>query len=97
MSAHLDPTDWRWDHSIGRGDKVAIMMGNRPEFLICWFALSQLGAIEVPINTAHRGTLLHYMARRFYLPINVVAVPDGDTILLKAINDTAEKAEIAVL
>jgi crotonobetaine/carnitine-CoA ligase len=46
---------------IGRGDKVAIMMGNRPEFLICWFALSQLGAIEVPINTAHRGTLLHYM------------------------------------
>lgn len=46
---------------VGRGDKVAIMMGNRPEFLLCWFALSQLGAIEVPINTAHRGTLLHYM------------------------------------
>ncbi|WBX85355.1 AMP-binding protein [Sphingosinicella microcystinivorans] len=46
---------------VGRGDKVAIMMGNRPEFLLCWFALSQLGAVEVPINTAHRGTLLHYM------------------------------------
>ncbi len=40
--------------------------------------------------------LLHYMAKRFYAPINVVAVPDGDTILLKAINDTAEKAEIAL-
>jgi len=40
--------------------------------------------------------LLHYMAKRFFNPINVVAVPDGDTILLKAINDTAEKAEIAV-
>lgn len=46
---------------VKRGDKVAIMMGNRPEFLLSWFALSQLGAIEVPINTAHRGTLLHYM------------------------------------
>lgn len=40
--------------------------------------------------------LLHYMAKRFYNPINVVAVPDGDVILLKAINDTAEKAEIVV-
>lgn len=40
--------------------------------------------------------LLHYMARRFYLPINVVAVPEGDSIVLKAINDTAERQQIAV-
>ena len=40
--------------------------------------------------------LLHYMAKRFFNPINVVAVPDGDTILLKAINDTAQKAPISV-
>lgn len=46
---------------VGRGDKVAIMLSNRPEFLLSWFALSRLGAIEVPVNTAHRGTLLHYM------------------------------------
>jgi beta-mannosidase len=40
--------------------------------------------------------LLHYMARRFYLPVNVVAVPDkasGD-IVLKAINDSAKNAQI---
>lgn len=46
---------------IGRGDKVGIMMSNRPEFLLSWFALSRLGAIEVPVNTAHRGTLLRYI------------------------------------
>jgi len=40
--------------------------------------------------------LLHYMAKRFFAPINVVAVPDGGTLLLKAINDTASKAEIAL-
>jgi beta-mannosidase len=40
--------------------------------------------------------LLHYMARRFYLPINVVAVPVDDGVLLKAINDTHEKAEIRI-
>jgi crotonobetaine/carnitine-CoA ligase len=46
---------------IGKGDKVAIQMGNRPEFLFVWFGLSKLGAIEVPVNTAHRGSLLTYM------------------------------------
>lgn len=40
--------------------------------------------------------LLHYMARRFFAPINVVAVPDGDELVLKAINDTAAKAEIGL-
>ncbi|WDR06373.1 glycoside hydrolase family 2 protein [Devosia rhodophyticola] len=40
--------------------------------------------------------LLHYMAKRFYLPINVVAVPDSESgnIVLSGINDTAAKASI---
>ena len=46
---------------VVKGDKVAIVMDNRPEFLFLWFGLSKLGAIEVPINTAHRGDLLTYM------------------------------------
>ena len=44
-----------------KGDKVGIVMNNRPEFLFFWFGLCKLGAIEVPINTAHRGDLLTYM------------------------------------
>ncbi len=46
---------------VGKRDKVGIMMSNRPEYLLSWFALSRLGAVEVPVNTAHRGTLLRYM------------------------------------
>jgi len=49
---------------IRKGDRVAIVMGNRPEFLFLWFGLSKLGAIEVPINTAHRGNLLTYMIEK---------------------------------
>ena len=49
---------------VKRGDMVGIMMSNRPEFLFTWFALSQLGAVEVPINTAHRGTLLQYVLQQ---------------------------------
>lgn len=46
---------------VTKDDKVAIMMSNRPEFLFSWFGLSKLGAVEVPVNTAHRGELLSYM------------------------------------
>jgi beta-mannosidase len=40
--------------------------------------------------------LLHYMAKRFFLPVNVVAVPEKETgaLVLKGINDTAAKAEV---
>jgi crotonobetaine/carnitine-CoA ligase len=40
---------------IERGDRVAIMMANRPEFLYAWFGILKLGAIEVPIHNAARG------------------------------------------
>lgn len=46
---------------VKKGDKVAILMRNRPEFLFVWFGLSKIGAIEVPVNTAHRGGVLTYM------------------------------------
>ncbi|WIY53697.1 glycoside hydrolase family 2 protein [Devosia sp. YIM 151766] len=42
--------------------------------------------------------LMHYMARRFYNPVNVVAVPDADNsaIALKAINDKGRPVSIAL-
>ncbi len=46
---------------VCKGDKVAIVMNNQPEFLFLWFGLSKLGAIEVPINTAQKGNLLIYI------------------------------------
>jgi carnitine-CoA ligase len=46
---------------IKKGDKVAIMMDNCPEYLFLWFGLSKLGAVEVPVNTAHKGDILSYM------------------------------------
>ena len=39
---------------IGRGDRVCLFLTNCPEFLYCWFGLSALGAIAVPINTAYK-------------------------------------------
>jgi fatty-acyl-CoA synthase len=46
-----------WGASIGvrRGDVVALLMENRPEYLIAWLGLLKLGAIVALINTNLRG------------------------------------------
>ncbi|MGH7896542.1 MAG: AMP-binding protein, partial [Candidatus Binatia bacterium] len=45
------------------GERVAIMMGNRPEFLWVHFAIGFVGAHSVPVNTSQRGeTLRHILA-----------------------------------
>ena len=36
---------------VRRGDKVAILMGNRPEWLVANFAIGSLGAVMVSLNT----------------------------------------------
>jgi acyl-CoA synthetase (AMP-forming)/AMP-acid ligase II len=39
-------------HSLGlqKGDKVALILGNSPEFIFIWWALLRIGAVMVPIN-----------------------------------------------
>ena len=39
---------------VGKGDRVCLFMPNCPEYLFCWFGLSVLGAIGVPINSAYK-------------------------------------------
>ena len=39
---------------VNHGDRVGLFMPNAIEYLYCWFGLSELGAISVPINTAYR-------------------------------------------
>jgi carnitine-CoA ligase len=46
---------------IGRGDHVAVMLPNCPEFVPVIFALARLGAVAVPVNTAYRGELLRHV------------------------------------
>lgn len=34
----------------GRGSRVAVLMGNRPDFIVHWMAMNAIGASVVPIN-----------------------------------------------
>lgn len=48
------------DAGIGKGDHVLLMLPNSLEYLYLWFALSKIGAVEVPVNTSYKeGTLTH--------------------------------------
>src|SRR5215831_9050785 len=46
---------------IRRGDTVALLMNNRPEWLLVDFATVMLGAVLVPISTWSRARELEYV------------------------------------
>ncbi|MGW0590798.1 AMP-binding protein [Streptosporangium sp. NPDC002607] len=42
-------------YGIGRGDRVAVLLRNVPEFPLTWLALGRLGAAMVPVNVNYRS------------------------------------------
>ena len=48
---------------VGRGDRVALMLGNRIEMLEAFLACGMLGAAAVPINTAAMGPQIGYVLK----------------------------------
>ena len=46
---------------VRKGDHVAILMDNCPEFIFTWFGLARMGAIEAPFNPFHKGNILEYL------------------------------------
>ena len=46
---------------IKKGDRVAILCGNRTEFLALFLGCAWIGAVSVPINVAARGPQLEHM------------------------------------
>ena len=49
---------------IQPGEKVSLWMPNRPEWIATMFAVMQIGAILVPINTRFRTADLQYVVRQ---------------------------------
>jgi fatty-acyl-CoA synthase len=51
---------WGADQGIGRGEVVALLMENRPEFVASWMGLAKLGAVIALINTNLTGKALRH-------------------------------------
>ena len=54
---------WAHDQGLRRGDAVALLMENRPDYLVIWMGLAKLGVVTALINTNLTGrTLRHALA-----------------------------------
>jgi crotonobetaine/carnitine-CoA ligase len=49
---------------IKKGERVAILLKNRVEYLDLWFGLSRIGAIQLPLNTAYKAPQLAHTLKR---------------------------------
>jgi long-chain acyl-CoA synthetase len=45
---------------IHKGDRVCLLMTNRPEFLVSWFALARIGAVISPMNPSYKEREVAY-------------------------------------
>jgi carnitine-CoA ligase len=51
------------ERGVRSGDRVAMLLGNRPETLFAWFATNRVGAIAAPLNPAYKRAELQALAR----------------------------------
>jgi len=45
---------------VGHGDRVAILLPNSIEYIVCFFGIARLGAISVPINAAYKQEEINF-------------------------------------
>ena len=79
------------ERGIGFGDRVALLMGNRPEFMEIVLAANQLGAIGVPVNFRLSGGEVAYI-----LDDSGAEVLFADGIAEKAARDAVERTSRSV-
>lgn len=48
---------------IARGDRVAMMLPNIPEFAFTFFGIQKLGAVAVPFNTMYKGREISFILK----------------------------------
>jgi fatty-acyl-CoA synthase len=58
---------------IKRGDRVGVLLGNQPEWMVMCFAAAYVGATFVPLNTWYKKTELAWTLRHCELSVVVAA------------------------
>lgn len=69
------------------GDKVALWLSNRPEWVFIQFALAKIGAVLVPINTQFRTADLDYVVRQSDTSTLMAAARSGPVDYLAMIRE----------
>jgi fatty-acyl-CoA synthase len=51
-------TRWTLGQGLGKGDTVALIMPNRPEYMACWLGITRAGCVVALVNTSLTGASL---------------------------------------
>src|SRR5215470_16141139 len=73
---------------VGRGEMVALLMDNRPEWLVVAFAVTMLGATLVPISTWSRPRELEYVLNHCQAATLVTLSGFGSQDYLRALDQS---------
>lgn len=76
---------------IGAGDRVAVLMGNRPEWIELTVALLKMGALTVPLNTRYSPAEVAYVVADAdcRLAVTERAMVDGMAVVRERLPDIA--------
>lgn len=77
-------------HGVARGDSVALMMDNRPEYLFALMGLSKLSAVTACINTNLVGSTLAH-AVRISKPKLVIEGIEHSGVVTRALAESGER------
>jgi len=47
---------------VGKGDRVAVQIGNRPDFIYSYYGITRTGAVLVPLNVMYKAGEVEYIA-----------------------------------
>lgn len=76
---------------VGRGDRVALLMANHPEFVTMKFAIARVGAIAVPLNFHYRRDELRFVLEncgcRVLVTMTAFGEVDYQSLLDEAVAD----------
>jgi crotonobetaine/carnitine-CoA ligase len=86
---------WMQSHGVVAGDRVALMLPNRLELIVSWFAANRLGAIEVPLNIYLRGAALSHQVSR--VAPRVIVTDKAGVAALQSSKDLTEGASILLV
>jgi crotonobetaine/carnitine-CoA ligase len=74
---------------VARQEPVLLMLDNHLDFVVAWWALSLSGRVEVPVNTAYKGSILAHVINNS--GARVIVIDAWYLPLLDAVADRLER------
>lgn len=65
---------------VAQGGRVLLVMDNSIDMIVCWFAVNLIGGVEVPSNTANRGTSLVHVANNSGATVAIIDAKYADAL-----------------